>query len=302
MGLQEFSRSPNRGRQAERLAEALLFGPAAGIDLYPFGVAVGIVGVGILHRGEEEFIVILEPGPSSTSLAEATLHPLSEPLAQDSVFRQILTDESIGDLRWLKVPELELQALAGTGIQSTTVLGTAGPGVTWANGRLGFLTAGHVVRGGTAVTDLGWRTNTIGQVVVALDPAASATAPAIQIDVGLVEITSGPVSRLPQGSALGPGACAVDLHLAPSSPTGSTVVAMMAWYAPNNGALYKDVYMTGAKCTAPGHSGAMVTDNSGAAIGLVIAASTSNFTTYIQDIGSQLAALRGLAGFAALRL
>lgn len=298
MTMEAFSKK--YGKLAQEWADALLFGPKDQQIIFPFGPKFGLIGVGIIIQGTKEYLVMLvpaRPSDNEVELGNTQLYDLSdEPQLQD-LLKLVLPGERLDDARVLRVPAMVRQSLAGAGIVAT-LRGTTGPEVRWA-GRRGFLTAGHVVDGATAVASL--RGTSIGTVVTALNPAAAGTgATTPNADVGLVETTL-PTTPFTVGPALS-GATNVDLHLGVSTITPAQVVGRVAWLAPAAGGLYTDLYLTNGKCTSGGDSGTLATNSSSKAIGLVIGGSSGTFATYVQDIHTQLAALRGVAGLGSLTL
>jgi hypothetical protein len=180
--------------------------------------------------------------------------------------------------------------------------GTAGPEVRWGAGYRGFLTAGHVVTGHANVTDGGTPPTVLGTTVHVLDPAITSSGSAPDVDVALMRVGASAVTTtFSMGSPLASGTTSIDLHLG-SGLKSSSVLGMIAWYIWPGIGRYVDLYMTNAACTAPGDSGAIVTTaGSNDAIGIVVGGTTT-FSSFIQDIQTQITALRTVAGLGTLSL
>jgi hypothetical protein len=153
-----------------------------------------------------------------------------------------------------------------------------------------------------------WRTWTdahgtiLGKTIHAFDPGTPSGGTTPNVDVALIEPPSGAATTsFARGSSI-TGSSPIDLHLTAGLKV-STVLAMISWYVwPRAGGTYVDLYMTNTACTVPGDSGAVVT-NSGSnyAIGIVVGG-TRTFASFIQDIHSQIAALKTVTGLGSLSL
>lgn len=303
MAFRDFAPSSEFGDFAQLVADRMLFGPVGlgtGIPGQPWSIVYGVFGVGILRRGGSNSVVLLQPLAASAEQTTLLRAPLIDPNSDPSVQRALkVADISVGshDLKILRIPRLIRQAIAGTVVIGTTS-GTVGPAATWA-GYQGFLTAGHVAIGTTRVDDVNG--NQLGSTVHALFPGTPSGASPPNVDVALIRVGNGVATtkfnQAPPLTQQSP----VDLHLS-GGLKNSTVLASIGWYFWPGYGNYVDLYMTNAACSAPGDSGAVVTvTGSQDAIGMVVGGTTT-FTSYIQDISRQLAALRTLAGLGSLSL
>ncbi|HZZ25995.1 MAG TPA: hypothetical protein VFE60_27120 [Roseiarcus sp.] len=298
MAFRDFAESIDFGERAQRWADALYFGPQDQPDSYPFGIAHGIRGVGLVRRNSVDFIAILTLGKPPEQRLDLTelLNPPQYPDIFNAI-RSVLPDETFDRVCILPIPQIIRSASAGTFVRGA-LQGTAGPGVTWAGGRAGFLTAGHVAVGQVSLTDASG--NSYGNVVHAFDPAQGAGS-APNVDVAVIEVPKGaPTTSFASGAPI-KGNSAVDLHLN-SGPKSSTVLAMIGWYDWPLAGRYVDLYMTNAACTVPGDSGSVVTSaGTSDAIGIVVGG-TATFTSFIQVIDTQIKALNAVTGLNSLKL
>ena len=302
MAFRNFVESADFGERAQRWADALYFGPPGWERPIPFGVAFGISGVGLIKLYGKDYIALLAPlekGAEEYPLIEA---PVSAPQSDPNIYEAIqiaLPNELPDQVCVLRIPRMARSAAAGVVIYGA-MQGRAGPRVTWASTRVGFITAGHVAAGAGYVTDATGRV-VFGRTVHAFDPATPSGGSAPNVDVALIEPPSGSaVSHFAKGSVV-PGLSAIDLHLA-TPPRASTILGMISWYVWPGLGTYVDLFMTNAACTVPGDSGAAVT-NAGTSdlIGIVVGG-TRTFSSFIQDIDRQIAALRTVTGLGALSL
>jgi hypothetical protein len=177
--------------------------------------------------------------------------------------------------------------------------GTCGAPVSWAINRRGFLTAGHVASTSQVVHDAGAKK--IGDCALSLDLANNA----LGMDVAIVELpTSGTYAPAGSPSTLLPSvqahqAVAIHSRLGHRGPRHTQLRGMFSWLyfpAPIAGSC-ADLFFTTQEVTQPGDSGSLATDPaSGNFIGHVVG-SMSQCGTLIQDLDSQLRALRTFNGF-----
>jgi hypothetical protein len=289
------------GERAQRWADAFYFGPPGRQGSWPIGPAFNIFGVGSIRRNHESYIALLVPlriRDGEVALEETELPPAESDEDVLAAVRNVLPDEPLDQVRILRVPEIIRSATPGTAVYGA-MRGTAGAGVTWASGHAGFLTAGHVAIGTAHVTD---RAGTsLGNTIHAFDPAISSGGTTPNVDVALIEPPKGSATtRFSSGAPLtasGP----IDLHLG-TGLTSSTVLAMISWYLWPGIGTYVDLYMTNAACTVGGDSGAAVTmGSSNEVVGMVVGG-TKTFASFIQDIHTQIAALKTVTGLSSLSL
>jgi hypothetical protein len=153
------------------------------------------------------------------------------------------------------------------------------------------LTAGHVAHGSKTITDASGRT-TVGTTQAVLYPGATTSGTPPNVDVALISTTAVVTKFLLGGSVS--GSAAIDLYLKPATKSDS-IVGMISWYVFPGVGNYIDVYMTSSRCTNPGDSGAGVTAaKSNDVLGIVVGGTTGTFTSFVQDINSQLKALKHL--------
>jgi hypothetical protein len=300
MALREFAESSDLGERAERLADTLYFGAPGWQGSWPYGIAHGINGVGIVRQGTSDFIAILtllDPKHSEVPLEQTALLTLDGNITIRDAILAVLPRENLAQVVILPVPQIHRNTTAGTRVYGA-LQGTAGPGVTWAGGRTGFLTAGHVAGGNATLTDVSGR-HSYGKTVHVFDPAAGGSAS--NVDVALIEVPVGAATTSFTKAAPIKGGSAVHLHLT-KGRTASTVLGMIGWFSWPGAGLYIDLYMTNAACTVGGDSGSVVT-NAGTtdAIGMVVGA-TGTFTSFIQVIETQLNALKAVTGLSAIQL
>lgn len=301
MAFKDFARSPEFGAQAQRWAEAMFFGPTNQARVEPFGPDYGVSGVGLIHRNDEDYIALftpLKPGMAELPLEKVEL---IDPKSDEAIYvatELAMPGEALDYVRVVHVPDIIRNTTAGTAVHGA-LRGTAGPQATWANGRRGFLTAGHVAVGTGTVTDS--YGTTIGTTIYALDPATPAAGSRPNIDVALIEVpTNAATTAFTLGTPLA-GSTAVNLHLG-TGLAASTILGMISWFVwPSIGGTYVDLYMTNAACTVAGDSGATATSGSRDVVGLVVGG-TATFTSYVQDIHRQLATLTTAAGLGSLSL
>lgn len=156
MAFRDFAAVPGFGQRAQHWADALYFGVPGQQGPWPIGTAFGIHGVGLIKRGQRDYIALLAPmklGVQEVRLDELELTDLASDEETLAAIRTVLPDETADQVRILRIPPMIPNATAGTAVYGT-MRGTAGPRVTWSNGHIGFLTAGHVAVGTLQVTRL----------------------------------------------------------------------------------------------------------------------------------------------------
>lgn len=279
----------------------MFFGPTDQARAKPFGPDFGVSGVGLVHRNGEDYIALftlLKPDTTEQPLHQVELiDPKSDQLIYAAT-QLAMPGEPLDRVRVVHVPDIIRKATAGTAVHGA-LRGTAGPRVTWANGRTGFLTAGHVAVGTAIVTD--GHGAALGTTIYALDPATPAAGSRPNVDVAVIEVpASAATTAFTPGAPLA-GSAAINLHLG-KGLTASTVLGMISWFVwPSIGGTYVDLYMTNATCTVAGDSGATATTGARDAVGMVVGGAAT-FTSYIQDIHRQISTLTMAAGLGALSL
>jgi hypothetical protein len=202
----------------------------------------------------------------------------------------------LNTVRLLGVTPPEPHIAAGDPI-TQPLPGTAGCNVRW-GGKVGFLTAGHVVgKAGVSVVAPG---GFVGTSVYACDPTNRGTL--VLDDVAVVELSTGPLLMAFAGSGHGSPNAAVSVLMAGGMLTGANLRGFLRWqFSPALNGTWGDLYTTMTAVTQPGHSGAPVRDGAGAVIGHVVGA-MPNFGTLIQDVHYQLAAIANLPALAGIRI
>ena len=250
MALREFAESSDLGERAQRLADTLYFGGPGWQGSWPYGIAHGINGVGIVRKGTSDFIAILtakDPKQTELPLEQTALLTLEGNIAISDAILAVFPRESLAQVVILPIPQIQRNTTAGTQVYGA-LQGTAGPGATWAGGRKGFLTAGHVAGINATLTDASGR-HSYGKTVHVFDPAVGASAS--NVDVALIEVAVGVATTSFTKAAPIKGGSAVDLHLT-KGITASTVLGVIGWFSWPGAGLYIDLYMTNAACTVGG--------------------------------------------------
>jgi|SRR5208282_916891 len=302
MPLREFAQSPTFGLRAELWADRLYFGLPGQPQSFPVSTSVGINGVAIFRKpADDDYIALLAPAPKTfheTRLDESPLFAPQEFPGLPELVGQVLPGESFDRVGVMYVPDLSINLNAGAVVVGA-MAGTAGPGVVWANGCNGFLTAGHVAINVLKVTDQ--HGTLAGNTVHVFDPAHPSAWATPNVDVALIQVTRGAkITRFSAANVPAYSIFGVDFHL--SSMSSSNILAKIGWYVWPSSGTYIDLYMTGGACTQPGDSGGAVTlSGTSELIGMVVGG-TKTFASFVQDIATQLAALRTVTGLNSIAL
>jgi hypothetical protein len=298
MYLQGFSQNQNLVDNAERLCQALYFGPpdwSLRFETVPFGVLHSIFGVGIYYFNSDERITVLVR--ENTELPAGTQTPLLELLATREALSEVFGPDiqEWSNCAALSIPEPEIHLAPGDPITSTQT-GTCGAPVTWGNQLRGYLTAGHISPNKNAAVTDGYG-NRIGKVAETWIPGQGPSG----ADIAVIELAnqSTPPSslRFTGPSMITHNSTSIDIQKN-GGVLSAQVLGKFGWfYFPAVNGTYTDLYTTGNAVTQQGDSGSAANlAGSDELVGHVVGG-MRGFTSLIQDANYQLSTIAMATGF-----